>query len=96
VTNRRLKADAVLVTRMEWGLFVLAMLFVAALQFVVWRRIQSGDVGVSDSATPRDQSHPVDLASESEDPDATLCPACGAENEAGYDFCRRCVGSLGP
>lgn|GEM_PF-3248829 len=96
MSNRKLKTEGVLVTRMEWGLFVLAMLFVAALQFVVWRRIQSGDVGVSDSGTPRDRSHPVDLTSEPDDPDAMLCPACGAENEAGYDFCRRCVGSLGP
>ena len=96
MTNRNLKADGVLVVRMEWGLFVLAMLFVAALQFVVWRRIRSGDVGVSDSGAAPDRSYPVDLTSEPDDPDATLCQACGAENDAYYDFCRRCAGSLGP
>jgi ribosomal protein L40E len=96
VSDRKLKTVAVLERHMEWGLFVLAMLFVAALQFAVWRRIQSGDVDVSDSAAPREQSHPADLTSEPENPDLTLCPACGAENDPGYDFCRRCVGSLRP
>lgn len=94
--DRKLKTVAVLRRHMEWGLFVLAMLFVAALQFAVWRRIQGGDVGVSDSAALGEQSHPTDRASGPEDPDLALCPACGAENDPGYDFCHRCVESLRP
>lgn len=80
---------------MEWGLFVLAMLFVAVLQFAVWRRLQSGDVGVTDAATPHENAHPSEVSSrESTDPEVTLCPRCGTENDTGYDFCRECVGSL--
>ncbi|MEF8780433.1 MAG: hypothetical protein V5A46_07120 [Haloferacaceae archaeon] len=28
------------------------------------------------------------------DADTVRCPACGAENEAGYQYCRLCVSSL--
>lgn len=80
-------------------MFVVALLFVAVLQFVVWRRLQSGDVGVTDTPS-RERAHPADLAAPEDreravdDPDVTLCPACGSENETGYKFCRECVGVL--
>jgi hypothetical protein len=86
----------VLTLHMQWGLFVLAMLFVAVLQFAVWRRLQRGDVGITDQPAPSDHSHPSEAAAqEASDPDVRLCPQCGTENDVGYDFCRECVASLG-
>jgi ribosomal protein L40E len=80
---------------MEWGLFVLAILVVAVLQFAVWRRLQSGDVGATDTPMPRESARLVDHpAHEETDPDVSLCPECGAENDADYRFCRECVGPL--
>ena len=80
---------------MEWGLFVLAILLVAVLQFAVWRRLQSGDVRAADSPLPRESArlteHPVH---EETEPGVVLCPGCGAENDADYQFCRECVGPL--
>jgi len=86
---------------MEWGLFVLALVFVAVLQLVVWRRLQSGDVGVTDNAASRERGFPTEMPVTDEDeertvsdPDVTLCPECGSENETGYKFCRECVEML--
>ena len=85
---------------MEWGLFVLALVFIAVLQLVVWRRLQSGDVGVTENAASRERGYPADVpAADDEertaaDPDVTLCPECGSENETGYKFCRECIGML--
>ncbi|MFB6270940.1 MAG: zinc ribbon domain-containing protein [Halobacterium sp.] len=86
---------------MEWGLFVLAVLLVAALQFAVWRRLQSGEFGTSESpprtdgdAAPRADVFAGDGGTD--DPDVQLCPACGAQNDADYQFCRDCVSSLHP
>lgn len=87
---------------MEWGLFVVAVLLVALLQFVVWRRLQRGDVDATDAAntatsrdaTPPHEPGPTEDATDPEDPDLTLCPSCGAENDADYRFCRQCVGTL--
>lgn len=84
-----------LLTHMEWGLFVLAVLFVAVLQFALWRRIQGGDVGATDAPVPGETATPADPPSqEHDDPDVTICPSCGAENESGYQFCRECAGTL--
>ncbi len=87
---------AVLRTHMEWGLFVLAVLLVAALQFAVWRRLQSEDAGTPESGVG-DGASPAEVSSSTTD-DATslLCPACGTENDASYRFCRECVAQLHP
>jgi len=80
---------------MEWGLFVLAIVFVAVLQFAVWRRLQSGDVGATDSPMPRESAHFTDHPTHEEsEPDVALCPECGAENDPDYKFCRDCVSVL--
>jgi hypothetical protein len=80
---------------MEWGLFVLAVLFVAVLQIVLWRRIQDGDVGSPDAPLPGEASASAERpAHEPEDPDVTLCPSCGTENDAAYEFCRECTATL--
>ncbi|MCG1004127.1 MULTISPECIES: hypothetical protein [Halobacterium] len=82
---------------MEWGLFVFAVLLVAALQFAVWRRLQSEDAGASDSPGLGDGTSPVDGSSSTSDDTASLlCPSCGAENDAGYRFCCECVSQLQP
>lgn len=83
---------------MEWGLFVLAVLLVAALQFVVWRRLQDGDLGTSESPPRSEAGRPADLpaADGSDDPGVQLCPSCGAQNDADYRFCRDCVSALHP
>jgi hypothetical protein len=86
---------------MEWGLFVLAVLLVAALQFAVWRRLRSGEFGTSESppSNSADAAPPADrFAGDggTEDPDVTLCPNCGAHNDADYRFCRDCVNALHP
>ncbi|CQH60936.1 small CPxCG-related zinc finger protein [Halobacterium hubeiense] len=82
---------------MEWGLFVVAVLVVAALQFAVWRRLQSEDAGAPDSPGVGDGASPADVSSSTTD-DATslLCPSCGAENDASYRFCCECVAQLQP
>ena len=74
---------------------MLAIVFVAVLQFAVWRRLQSGDVGATDSPMARESARLADHpAHEDADPDVALCPDCGAENDADYQFCRECVGLL--
>ncbi|MGB9964714.1 zinc ribbon domain-containing protein [Halobacterium sp. CBA1126] len=80
---------------MEWGLFVLAVLLVAALQFAVWRRLQSEDAGTPESGLAESAS-PADVASSQSNASVLLCPACGAENDADYRFCRECVAQLQP
>jgi hypothetical protein len=80
---------------MEWAAFVLTVLFVAVLQVALWRRIQDGDVGAPDvpvrGETPASAEPP---AQEPDDPDLTLCPSCGTENDATYEFCRECTTNL--
>ena len=80
---------------MEWGLFVLAILFVAVLQFAVWRRLQNGDVEATDTPMPRESARLADYPVHEETaPGVVLCPDCSAENDADYQFCCECVGPL--
>ena len=84
---------------MEWGLFVVAVALVALLQLAVWRRLQSGDVEATDATdpvVPGDAAPPAETPRqrEQDDPDVTMCPSCGAENESGYRFCRECAETL--
>lgn len=84
---------------MDWGLFVLAVALIALLQFAVWRRLQNGEVDATDATdpmVPSDAAPPPEtpLQRDHDDPNVTLCPSCGAKNESGYRFCRRCVESL--
>jgi hypothetical protein len=92
---------------MEWGLFVLGVLFVALVQFAVWRRLQNSDVGAPESRGRSETGRPADLPNRedgddppvrdgTDDPDTRLCPSCGAENAVDYQFCRECVGMLQP
>jgi len=39
-----------------------------------------------------------DLAGSEFEPAASVatCPQCGADNESGFDYCRRCAAPLGP
>ncbi len=80
---------------MEWGLFVLAVVLVAALQFAVWRRLQSEDAGTPDSSGVSERVRPTDVRAK-QDGTTLLCPSCGAENDANYTFCRECVAQLQP
>ncbi|WP_336036151.1 DUF7577 domain-containing protein [Halobacterium yunchengense] len=85
---------------MEWGLFVVAVLLVAALQFAVWRRLQHGDLGASESRPSTEPPRAADRqhrdADAAGDPDVRLCPACGAQNDADYRFCWDCTSALQP
>jgi len=80
---------------MEWGLFVAAVLLVAVLQFAVWRRLQSEDAGTPESSAVSERAHPSDRRRRS-DGSMLLCPSCGAENDANFQFCRECVAQLQP
>ncbi|UHH24978.1 DUF7577 domain-containing protein [Halobacterium noricense] len=81
---------------MEWGLFVLAVLLVAALQFAVWRRLQSEDAGTPGESGVGDGARSGSGQPSSDDASSLLCPSCGAENDASYRFCRECVAQLHP
>jgi hypothetical protein len=98
VAGPRLNRLAVLVVHMEWGLFVLAVLLVAALQFAVWRRLKGGNLGTPDSPGRSEAAPPADLAQRegSDDPDVQLCPSCGAQNDDDYRFCWDCTSMLQP
>ncbi|MFC7325719.1 zinc ribbon domain-containing protein [Halorubrum rutilum] len=49
-------------------------------------------------AGPEDEYGRTTDPSDSGDPDAptATCPQCGADNESGFDYCRRCAAPLGP
>ncbi|MDL0134944.1 MULTISPECIES: zinc ribbon domain-containing protein [Halobacterium] len=81
---------------MEWAPFLLAMVVVAVLQIAVWRRIQRGDIGVTEVAPQPPDRDANQRADDDPTPTAATCPACGTENDSRYDFCRRCVRSLQP
>jgi hypothetical protein len=66
---------------------VLVQVLVAAYAFV---RSRSGGV---DAGVPADGE--LDGGDDLDESDTVVCRYCGAENDPGYTFCRRCVSELG-
>ena len=55
------------------------------------RRRRTGEV----EKYTEDEEYGPGPPDDSDDPTAT-CPRCGAANEQGFDYCRRCAAPLGP
>lgn len=83
-----------------WGWIVLYVLLFSVLQLLIYRYLRGDEETSFLRSTPTGaetvslEDPARDEQSESSDSSVRVCHRCGAENEAGYTYCRSCANPI--